>query len=125
MILVDTSVWIDHLRAGDRALVHLLESGSVFAHPFVIGELALGHLRSRDLVLGTLRDLPQVPVPSDQEVLQFIESHALFGRGIGYVDAHLLAAVRMTPGAALWTRDKRLQAAADGLGLLSSERSQP
>lgn len=117
MILVDTSVWIDHLRAGDRALVHLLETGSVLAHPFVIGELALGNLRSRDVVLGALRDLPQAIVASDREVLQFIDHNALFGHGIGYVDAHLLAAARMMPETALWTRDRRLRAAAEGLGL--------
>lgn len=117
MILVDTSVWVDHLRAEDRALAHLLERGSVLAHPFVIGELALGNLRLRDVVLGDLRDLPQAIVPSEREVLQFIAYYALFGLGIGYVDAHLLAATRMTPEASLWTRDRRLHAVAGRLGL--------
>jgi hypothetical protein len=83
----------------------------------VIGELALGNLRSRDLVLGALQDLPRAVVPSDREVLRVIDRHTLFGLGIGYVDVHLLAAVRMTPEAALWTRDRRLQAVADRLGL--------
>jgi predicted nucleic acid-binding protein len=117
VILVDTSVWIDHLRAGDRVLIRLLETGNVLAHPFVTGELALGNLRSRDLVLDALQDLPQAVVPSDREVLRLIDRYALFGLGIGYVDVHLLAAVRMTPEAALWTRDRRLQAVADRLGL--------
>ncbi len=117
MILVDTSVWIDHLRAGDDALAALLESGRVLVHPFVICELALGNLRQRDLVLGSLRDLPQASVATDRELLHFIERNAIFGLGIGHVDAHLLAATRLTAGAALWTRDKRLLAAADRLGL--------
>ena len=117
MILVDTSIWVDHLRAGDKVLAGLLDAGSVLAHAFVIGELALGNLRQRDLVLTTIRDLPQAGVASDGEMLHFIGRYALFGLGIGYVDAHLLAAVRLTAGAALWTRDKRLLAVAQRLGL--------
>lgn len=117
MILVDTSVWVDHLRVGDKTLAGLLDRGSVLAHAFVIGELALGDLRQRDLVLATLQDLPQASVATDREVLHFIGQHALFGLGIGYVDAHLLAAVRLTAGTALWTRDKRLLGVADRLGL--------
>ena len=115
MILVDTSVWVDHLRAGDRTLAGLLDSGSVLSHAFVIGELALGDLRQRDLVLATLQDLPQASVATDREVLRFIGQHTLFG--LGYVDAHLLAAVRLTADAALWTRDKRLLGVAERLGL--------
>lgn len=117
MILVDTSVWVDHLRAGDKALAELLEAGMVLAHPFVIGELALGDLRQREVVLSALADLPQAGVATDREVLHFIDQHTLFGRGIGYVDAHLLAAVRLSTGASLWTRDKRLHTVADRLGL--------
>lgn len=117
MILVDTSVWVDHLRAGDQALANLLETGTVLAHPFVTGELALGDLRQREIVLSALADLPHANVATDAEVLHFIDRHALFGRGIGYVDAHLLAAVRLSAGATLWTRDKRLHAVADRLGL--------
>lgn len=117
MILVDTSVWVDHLRVGDKTLAGLLDRGSVLAHACVIGELALGDLRQRDLVLATLQDLPQASVATDREVLHFIGQHALFGLGIGYVDAHLLAAVRLTAGAALWTRDKRLLGVADRLGI--------
>jgi len=117
MILVDTSVWVDHLRTGNPALVDLLNAGGALTHPFVIGELALGDLRQRTIVLDALSDLPQASVPTDAEVLHFIGSHHLFGRGIGYVDVHLLAAVRLTAGAALWTRDKRLQSVAERLGL--------
>ena len=116
MILVDTSVWVDHLRAGDEILAHLLDAEQVLGHPFVTGEIALGALRQRDLVLGALRELPQATVASDEEVLRFIGRQALFGRGIGYVDAHLLAAVRLTAGASLWTRDRRLQRVAAQLG---------
>ncbi|VVE18984.1 type II toxin-antitoxin system VapC family toxin [Pandoraea soli] len=117
MILVDTSVWIDHLRAGDATLVQLLNAGRVLAHPDVIGELALGSLKNRDVVISTLRDLPCVTVATDDEVLRFIGEQTLFGLGIGYVDAHLLAATRLTAGAAIWTRDKRLGAAAKRLSL--------
>jgi predicted nucleic acid-binding protein len=117
VILVDTSVWIDHLRAGNKILLRLLENEQVGTHPFIVGELALGNLRRRKQVLGELRRLPRITVADDAEVLHFIEQAALFGRGIGYIDAHLLAAVRLTPGTQLWTRDRRLHAVADELRL--------
>ncbi|HEY9345492.1 MAG TPA: type II toxin-antitoxin system VapC family toxin [Inquilinus sp.] len=117
MILVDTSVWIDHLRSADDVLAHLLDIGQVLMHPFIVGELALGSLHQRDLILQTLQDLQQVDVATEQEVLHFIARHALFGRGIGYVDAHLLASIRLTAGVSLWTRDKRLLAVAEQLGM--------
>ncbi len=117
MILVDTSIWIDHLRASDKSLSNLLNTGRVLAHPFVVGELALGSLRQRDIILDALSDLPQAEMATDGEVLIFIDQHALSGLGIGYVDAHLLAAVRLTAGAVLWTRDKRLHKVADRLKL--------
>ncbi|WP_374328668.1 type II toxin-antitoxin system VapC family toxin [Azonexus sp.] len=118
MILVDTSIWIDHLRQRDERLSKLLNQGRVLAHPFVIGELALGSLQNRVVILGALQDLPQAPVATEGEVLSFIQKNALYGMGIGYIDAHLLAAVRLAPGTALWTRDKRLLAAATSLGLV-------
>lgn len=121
MILVDTSVWIDHLRTGDGVLARRLGDGAVLVHPFVIGELALDRLRQRHAVLAALADLPRSAVAADTEVLHLVEREALFGRGIGYVDAHLLAAVRLTPGARLWTRDRRLRAAAEALGVGSTE----
>jgi predicted nucleic acid-binding protein len=120
MILVDTSVWIDHLRACDEQLTQLLVAGLVLAHPFVIGELALGNLRNRDTVLGALQDMPQAVVATEQEVFCFIGEKGLFGLGIGYIDAHLLAAVLLTPGSLLWTRDKRLLAASAQLGIASN-----
>jgi len=119
MILVDSSVWIDHLRSSDAVLSGLLGGGQVLAHPFIIGELAMGSLRQRDVILDALRDLPQVLVASDDEVLGFIGQHRLFGLGIGYVDAHLLAAARLTVGASLWTRDKRLHDIAERMGLVA------
>lgn len=117
MILVDTSVWIDHLRQGEAGLAEALNAGRVRVHPFVIGELALGSLRQREVVLGSLMDLPRVEVATDEEVFAFIEDERLFSLGIGFVDAHLLAALRLTPGAFLWTRDRRLSAVADRLRL--------
>ncbi|MGA7490514.1 MAG: PIN domain-containing protein [Xanthobacteraceae bacterium] len=120
MILVDTSVWVDHLRVGDNMLAELLETGRVLAHPFVIGELALGHLRQRDFILTALQDLPRASVATDQEVLHFIHRHTLFGSGIGYVDAHLVAAARLTAAATLWTRDQRLLGVAERLGLAAT-----
>lgn len=120
MILVDTSVWVDHLRVGDKALAALLQSGMVLAHPFVIGELALGKLRQRDIVLTALSDLPSAGIATDAEVLHFIDRHALFGCGVGYIDVHLLAAVRLTADAALWTNDNRLHAIAVQLGLAAA-----
>ena len=117
MILVDTSVWVDHLRAGDAPLAELLRDGQVLTHPFVIGEIALGMLGQREIVLGSLRVLPRAAVASDAEVLGFIGRRNLHGRGIGYIDAHLLASVLLTGGAVLWTRDKRLAAVAAELSL--------
>ena len=117
MILVDTSVWIDHLRKGDIGLRKLLETGQVLSHPCVIGELAMGNLQQRNVVLNALHGLPKATVARDDEVLQFISNRGLFGLGLGYSDAHLLASVKITPGALLWTRDKRLFAAAAKLSL--------
>jgi hypothetical protein len=120
VILVDTSVWVEHLRLASAILTELLDHGEVLGHPFVIGELALGNLRRRDPFLSDLWDLPQAIVAEDEEVLQFIEREALFGHGMGYVDAHLLAAARLTAGSKLWTRDRRLQSVAAQLGLAAA-----
>jgi predicted nucleic acid-binding protein len=121
LILVDSSVWIDHLRSADAGLAKLLNQGQVLAHPFVNGELALGSLRQRAGIISALQDLPKAVVADEVEVLGFIEGHALFGRGIGYIDAHLLASVRLTADATLWTRDKRLQQVAARLGLAATQ----
>ncbi|MFU8814475.1 MAG: type II toxin-antitoxin system VapC family toxin [Pseudomonadales bacterium] len=117
MILVDTSVWIDHLRRGDPMLVTLLERCEVLMHPMALGELACGGLRNRSEILHALANLPRIATATDEEVLYFIERRELFGRGIGYVDAHLLAAVSIASPARLWTRDRRLQSVADLLGV--------
>ena len=116
MILVDTSVWVDHLRNGDALLANLLERANVVMHPFVIGEIACGSLRDRSSILELLQDLPAAVVAEGREVLGFIERHVLHGKGIGYVDVHLLASVALTEGASLWTRDKRLHSVAQALG---------
>ena len=117
MILVDTSVWVDHLRKSDDRLVRLLESRDVLTHPFVVGELACGLLANRVAVLGLLRRLPVAPMISDAEALRFIERRELPGRGIGYIDVHLLAATMLEPSALLWTRDRRLKDVAAALHL--------
>ena len=117
MILVDTSVWVDHLRSSDQILVDLLDRGQVLVHPFIIGELALSNLQQRNVILEMFRILPHATVADYDETLKFIERHRLFAFGIGYVDAHLLAATQLTPATTLWTRDKRLRSAADRLGL--------
>jgi predicted nucleic acid-binding protein len=119
VILVDTSVWVDHLRVGSERLIALLNGSEVLGHPFVMGELALCNLRGRDIFLSALGALPQVVVASDDEVLHLIDRQTLLGRGIGYVDAHLLAAARLT-GTRLWTRDRRLQAVATQSGLAAA-----
>jgi predicted nucleic acid-binding protein len=117
VILVDTSVWIDHLNHGDPNLTDLLDSALVSTHPFVIGELACGNLRNRDEILGLLRNLPEVTRASDDETLAFIKARNLMGRGLGYIDIHLLASVSLTPETHLWTRDKRLAESARMLHL--------
>ncbi len=120
MILVDTSVWVSHLRSRNATLVRLLDRGEVLAHPFVIGELALGHLQPRDFILAELDKLPKTLTASYRETLHFIDDNCLFGRGVGYVDVHLLAATRLTSGARLWTHDTRLRKVADALGLAAT-----
>ncbi len=117
MILVDTSVWIDHLRSGSEDLADLLNRSQVLMHPFVLGELACGNLANRDELLGLLKELPRSAVASDNEVLVFIEKQTLMGKGIGYIDAHLLAAVALEGSTRLWTRDRRLHAVAADLSL--------
>lgn len=121
MILVDTSVWVDHLRRDNAPLAKLLDAGRVLIHPFVIGEVALGHMRQRKVILAALSDLPRTQVATEEEVLSFIEHNTLFGRGVGYIDVHLLAAVRLTPGSSLWTKDRKLHAVADALGLVMNQ----
>ena len=117
MILVDTSVWIDHFRAGNKRLSDLLTSTQVLIHPFIIGELACGNLHNRAEILKLLGRLPQARIASDSEVLYFIEKQTLMGRGVGYIDVNLLASVSLTQPCRLWTRDKNLGVVASELKL--------
>jgi len=121
VILVDTSVWVDHLRAGIPAVATALEAGRVLIHPFVLGELACGNLNNRGAVLPLLGDLPAAPTATDPEALRFIEGRGLMGRGIGYIDVHLLASVVLASATQLWTRDERLAAVAADLDLTFAE----
>lgn len=116
-VLVDTSVWINHFRNTEPSLVNLLQANKVLGHPFVRGELALGNLPQRQNILSLLDNLPQAPVAFTDEINPFIETHALFGLGIGFVDVHLLAATQLAVNAKLWTCDKRLLAVAMRLNL--------
>jgi hypothetical protein len=120
LVLVDTSVWVDHLRRGDPALAALLEAARVLCHPAIIGEIALGTLRDPGLI-DLLSELPGASVATDTEVLALVRGHGLAGTGIGWVDAQLLAATLLTPGARLWTRDRRLAAASLRLGIAHPE----
>ncbi|HET6656078.1 MAG TPA: type II toxin-antitoxin system VapC family toxin [Gammaproteobacteria bacterium] len=116
MILVDTSVWIDHLRYGVPALSAVLQQEKVLTHPFVLGEIACGNLKKRTETLIYLKKLPSAPIATDAEVLAFIERGELMGRGVGYMDAHMLAATALGGRSRLWTRDKRLAAVAAEMG---------
>jgi predicted nucleic acid-binding protein len=117
MILADTSIWIDHFRTPDAFFRHLLDEAKVAMHPVVIGEIALSNLRNRREVLQDLKDLPQAVVADDEEVLHLIDVHILYGTGIGYADAELLASTMLSPGLKFWTNDKRLRAQAEKLGV--------
>ncbi len=116
MILVDTSVWIDHFRKKKTELVDMLLTGQVMIHPWIIGELACGNLHDRKHILELLSSLPKAHTATTNEVLFFIEQHFLMGRGIGYVDVHLLASARLSQ-VRLWTHDKRLVSIAKDMDL--------
>ena len=117
VILADTNIWADHIRSFDDRLAGLIANDRLLMHPHVMGEIALGSLRERDKLLTRLELLAQAPVARDEVVRRLIADQELFATGIGYVDAHLLAAVRLLPGARLWTRDRRLHAQAERLGV--------
>ena len=117
MVLADTSVWVDHLRSGSPELSRLLERSLVMTHPFIVGELVLGNLANRDRVLQYLRNLPVTRVASDDEVLLLVETQRLMGRGIGWVDAHLLASALLSSPVRLFSRDRRLRQLAAELGV--------
>ncbi|MFZ0771737.1 MAG: type II toxin-antitoxin system VapC family toxin [Candidatus Sulfotelmatobacter sp.] len=117
MILADTSIWIDHLRSGSKEMRKLLSQGNIVIHPFIIAELALGSLKQRTKTLALLDLLPQVRVAQLSEVRLTIEARRLYSLGIGLTDAHLIASVFVNSSTLLWTRDKRLRTAAEGLGI--------
>lgn len=117
MILVDTSVWVDYLRGADDALAAMLEHTVVLMHPMIIGELACGNLQNREQLLTLWRNLPSIVTATNDEAIYFLEQHRLMGRGIGFIDVHLLAAVALHGDTSLWTQDQRLARLADELGL--------
>jgi predicted nucleic acid-binding protein len=114
MVLVDTSVWVLHLRKGHTGLADLLNDGEVVCHPFIVGELACGNLKDRDVILSLLEALPMEDAVEHEEILAFIENHRLMGKGLGYVDVHLLASAALSRHP-LWTIDRKLQQVADVL----------
>jgi len=117
MVLVDTSVWVSHLRQANKPLETLLLEAEAASHDFVIGELACGRLKNRKEILSLLQYLPKMPLAAQDELLYLIEDHSLSGMGIGFVDVHLLASAKLA-GIPLWTFDKKLRHAADKLGVL-------
>jgi predicted nucleic acid-binding protein len=121
MILVDTSVWVDHLRSANAGLIALLERGAVLTHPLIIGELACGNLQNRTALISLWRNLPRITPVTNTEALYFLEQRQLMGKGVGFIDIHLLAAVALQGDSLLWTRDKRLAVLAIQLGLSFSE----
>jgi len=116
MILVDTSIWVFHLRQSSRQLEKLLMNAEVMCHPFIIGELACGNLKNRNEIISLLQSLPSAPTIEFDEFIFFIDRNHLMGKGIGFVDVHLLASAQLT-GIPLWTANKRLKSAADQLKL--------
>lgn len=119
MILADTSVWIDHFRRPDPELQRRLNNDEIAMHPFVVGELALGPLPNRKRMLTYLDHLPRVRIVQQDEVRQMIEARSLHNRGIGLIDAHLIASVLINPGTQLWTRDTSLRRIAEDLGIIA------
>lgn len=122
MVLIDTSVWIDYLRNGDDRLAHLLSQGQVCIHPMIIGEIACGHLKNREELIDLLQHLPHVTEASHDEALFFLDGQQLMGKGIGWVDVHLLAATLLSNNVSLWTNDKRLVRIAEKLGVCFSAK---
>lgn len=116
MVLVDTSIWVSHFRKGNPHLATLLNNGEVVCHPFVVGELGCGNIKNRKEILSLLQTLPMAETAEHQEVLHFIEHNRLMGKGLGYIDVHLLASALLTK-IPLWTSDKRLKATSAELGL--------
>lgn len=121
MILVDTSVWISHFRESNAELVDFLNTGEVACHPYIVGELACGNLKNRTTILSLLESLPMTVAAEHEEVLALIESNRLMGKGLGYMDVHLIASALLT-GVPIWTLDKKLQQVADVLHLKHQQK---
>jgi len=117
VILADTTLWIDYFRSGNAEMRKQLANAQIATHPFIVAELSLGSLRERGKTLAYLEMLPQVQVADLSEVRRMIEAQALYSKGIGLTDAHLIASTLITPSTMLWARDKRLRSVADGLGI--------
>lgn len=117
ILLVDTSIWVDHFRARNSILEEALEDGLVITHEFVIGELACGLMQDRDEVLRTFESLPRASILSHSEFLYFLNANTLQGTGLNFVDIHLLASASLNPGVELWTRDQKLQRASSGISV--------
>ena len=120
MILADTSVWIDHLRHRDPELERLLSGGQIVMHPYVVAEMSLGSLRNRKKILDDMEALLEANVATIAEVRHMIETHALYAKGIGLTDAHLIASCLLTPGTRLWTRDAAMKKVAASLRILTN-----
>lgn len=118
-VLVDTSIWVHHLNRGNARLVELLNEGEVLCHPFVIGELACGRMRKRRQILGLLAALPQARVAGHEELLHLVDQHRLYGRGLGWIDIHLLGSGLLS-SCTLWTSDKALHEAARALDTVAT-----
>ena len=116
MVLVDTSVWVSHLRDGNIGLEKLLNGGEVVCNPFIVGELACGNLKNRREILTYLKSLPMTTLAEDEEVLKFIENNQLMGKGLGYIDIHLIVSAVLT-GVPLWTFDKTLDKITKKIGI--------
>lgn len=125
MILVDTSVWIDHLRHTEVELVALLHQHVVLMHPMILGELACGNLKNRSTLIGLWQGLPRITTATDAEAMHFIDTHGLMGKGIGFIDVHLVCALALEQDAQLWTRDRRLAGIVANLGLRYAEGGSP
>ena len=119
MILVDSSIWVDHLRSEDSTLASLLDADEVMCHPLIVGEILMGNARQWSALREMLSLLPQAPVAENEEVLDMVARHKLHGIGIGFIDSHLLASVQLNEEARIWSRDRRLAQVARNLGLAS------
>ncbi len=118
MILVDSSIWVDHFRRNNEILSDLLSRHQLLGHPFILGEIMMGNPENRVSIFEALSDLPQARIAENDEVMRFVERNKIYGSGVGYIDAHLLASVRLMPRSSIWTTDRRMALVAERLGIL-------